>query len=73
VVLFTLLVALYVAVIPGIGFLSASGGLLFVSIWTLWRKGPLWALAISLLSIGVIYLLFRIVFGVVLPGGSLWQ
>lgn len=73
VVLFTVLVVVYVAVIPSIGFLPASGGLLFVSIWALWRKGPVWSLAISLLSIGVIYLLFRVVFSVVLPSGSLWQ
>lgn len=73
VVLFTVLVAVFVAAIPSVGFLPASGGLLFVSIWALWRKGPVWSLAISLLSIGVIYLLFRVVFSVVLPTGSLWQ
>lgn len=73
VVLFTVLVAIYVAVIPSVGFLTASGGLLFVAVWALWRKGPVWALVISLLSIGVIYVLFRLVFRVVLPIGSLWQ
>jgi putative tricarboxylic transport membrane protein len=73
VVLFTLLVAVYVAVIPSVGFLAASGGLLFVSIWALWRKGPVWSLVISLLSIGAIFVLFRVVFQVVLPIGSLWQ
>lgn len=73
VVLFTLLVALYVAVIPGVGFLPASGALIFVAVWALWRKGPFWSLAISIFSIAVIYLLFRIVFKVVLPIGSLWQ
>ncbi|SHH31443.1 tripartite tricarboxylate transporter TctB family protein [Marivita hallyeonensis] len=73
VVLFTALVAVYVAVIPVLGFLPASGGLLFIAIWALWRKGPLRSMAISLLSVGVIYLLFRVVFQVVLPMGSLWQ
>ena len=73
VVLFTFLVALYVAVIPSVGFLAASGGLLFVTIWALWHKGPLPALLISLLSIGAIYVLFRIVFQVVLPIGNLWR
>lgn len=73
VVLFTLLVALYVAVIPSFGFLPASGALIFVAVWALWRKGPFWSLAISLFSIAVIYLLFRVVFKVVLPMGSLWQ
>jgi len=73
VVLFTLLVAIYVAAIPSVGFLSASGGLLFLTIWALWRKGPIPALLISLLSIGAIYVLFRVVFQVVLPIGSLWR
>lgn len=73
IVLFTCLVATYVAVIPSIGFLGASGGLLFVTIWALWRKGPLPALLIALVSIAAIYFLFRIVFQVVLPIGSLWQ
>jgi hypothetical protein len=85
VVLFALLVAVYVAVIPILGFLLASGGLLFVAIWALWGREaflgrsaswwsrPLWALAISALSIGLIYLLFRVVFQVVLPIGSLWR
>ncbi|MCR9111380.1 MAG: tripartite tricarboxylate transporter TctB family protein [Rhodobacteraceae bacterium] len=73
VVLFTLLVAIYVAVIPSIGFLAASGGLLFVTIWALWRKGPLPALLIALLSIAAIYVLFRVVFQVVLPIGSFWR
>lgn len=73
VVLFTLLVILYVAVIPSVGFLAASGGLLFVSVWALWRRGPFWSLAIAVLSVGVIYLLFRVVFSVVLPTGTMWQ
>jgi hypothetical protein len=73
VVLFTFLVAVYVAAIPSVGFLAASGGLLFVTIWELWRKGAIPALLISLLSIGAIYVLFRVVFQVVLPIGSLWR
>ncbi len=72
VVLFTLLVAGFVAAIPVAGFLTASGVLLFVAVWALWRKGPVPALAIALLSVGVIYLLFRVVFQVVLPTGTLW-
>lgn len=73
VMFFALLVAAYVAAIPSVGFLPASGGLLFVGIWALWRKGPVWALVVSLVSIGIIYLLFRVVFQVVLPIGSLWR
>lgn len=73
VVLFAALVALYAAAIPYAGFMLASGGFLFVAIWGLWRKGPLWSLAISTVSMAAIYLLFRIVFQVVLPMGSLWR
>ena len=73
VVLFTLLVAVYVFAIPSAGFLPASSGLLFIAIWALWKKGPVWALAIASLATGLIYFLFRVVFQVVLPVGSLWQ
>ena len=73
VVLFALLVAGYAASIPVLGFIPASGILLFVAIWALWRRGPLAALAISLVSVAAIYVLFRIVFQVVLPTGSVWQ
>ena len=73
VVFFALLVAVYAAVIPGLGFLTASGAFLFVAIWALWRKGPVWAAALSAASVLAIYLLFRVVFQVVLPLGSLWQ
>ncbi len=73
VVLFAGLVAVYAALIPGLGFLAASGAFLFVAIWGLWRKGPLRAAVLSALSVLAIYLLFRVVFQVVLPLGSLWQ
>jgi hypothetical protein len=73
VVLFAALVAVYAAAIPLLGFLAASGGLLFVAIWWLWRRGVLLSLGIALLSVGAIYVLFRLVFQVVLPGGSLWR
>lgn len=73
VVLFGGLVAAYALAIPLIGFIPASGAMLFVAIWGLWAKGPLWALAVSLLSTGAIYVLFRVVFQVVLPTGSLWR
>ncbi len=73
VVLFAVLVAVYAALIPGLGFLAASGAFLFVAIWALWRRGPLLAAVLSVVSILAIYLLFRVVFQVVLPLGSLWQ
>lgn len=72
-ILFASLVALYAITIPYTGFMLASGIFLFIAIWGLWRKGPLWSLAISIVSMAMIYLLFRMVFQVVLPMGSLWR
>ena len=72
-VLFASVVALYAATIPYAGFILASGGFLFVAIWGLWRRGPLWSLVISTVSMIAIYVLFRMVFQVVLPIGSLWR
>ena len=37
------------------------------------RGGVLWALGVSTVSMAAVYLLFRVVFQVVLPIGSLWQ
>ena len=73
VVLFSLLLVLYVYLIPRIGFLFASGALLFATVWTLWRRGPLPALLVTAVSIAAIFVLFRVVFQVVLPVGSVWQ
>ncbi len=73
VVLFALVVALYAVAIPYLGFILASGGFLFVTILGLWRRGALWSLTISVVSMVAIYFLFRIVFQVVLPVGSLWR
>ena len=73
VALFAALVAGYAVAIPYAGFMPASGGFLFIAIWALWRRGPVWSLVISAVSMGAIYLLFRIVFQVVLPMGTLWR
>jgi len=71
--LFGLLLLLYALAIPWIGFIAASGGFLFVSILYLWRRGIIWSTAISLIAILVVYVLFRLIFQVVLPTGSLWS
>ena len=72
-ILFVLLIFLYTFVIQYLGFLLASGIFLFISVWSLWEKGPLPAILISLSSIATIYLLFRIVFKVILPIGTFFQ
>ena len=73
VVLFAALVAGYAVAIPYAGFMAASGGFMLNALRALWRRGPLWSLGISAVSMGAIYLLFRIVFQVVLPMGTLWR
>lgn len=72
-ILFVLLIFLYTFVIQYLGFLLASGIFLFISVWSLWEKGSLPAILISLSSIATIYLLFRIVFKVILPIGTFFQ
>lgn len=73
VVLFTALIAAYALAIPQIGFLAASGVFIFTAVWMLLRKGPLFATLIAAGSVVTIHLLFRMIFQVVLPAGSLWQ
>ncbi len=67
------LVAGYVAVMPWLGFVVASGLFLFVSIGFLWRRSFLLTAVLSAGALTVIYLIFRIAFQVVLPRGTLMQ
>jgi hypothetical protein len=71
--LFGALFLLYALAIPWLGFIAASGGFLFLSILYLWRRGVVWSAAISLAAILAVYVLFRLIFQVVLPTGSLWS
>lgn len=70
---FAALVTAYAAAIPWAGFLPSSAVFLFASIALLWRRGVLPALAVSGVSVVLIYLVFRQVFQVVMPTGVLWQ
>jgi putative tricarboxylic transport membrane protein len=72
-VVVTALVAAYVAVMPELGFMAASGLFLFVMLLYLWRRGFWLALAVTAASLVVIQIVFRMVFQVVLPVGRLWQ
>ncbi|WP_265517188.1 tripartite tricarboxylate transporter TctB family protein [Nitratireductor luteus] len=65
------LVAAYLAAMPLIGFVLASGVFLFVSFAFLWRRHVLVCLALSLVSLAIVYFLFRVIFQVVLPQGQL--
>lgn len=63
----------YVITMPLLGFLVSSAGFLFLSFWYLWRRGPLVAAILTVVSLGAIHVVFRQVFQVVLPQGSLIQ
>lgn len=65
------LVAGYVVMMPVLGFVAGSALFLFMSLWLLWRRGPLRAAAVAALSLGVIWVVFRAVFQVLLPSGTL--
>ncbi|MBL4891399.1 MAG: tripartite tricarboxylate transporter TctB family protein [Rhizobiaceae bacterium] len=67
------LVILYVAIMPYLGFIVASAGFLFLSFSYLWRKNILISTALTGVTLMLIYGLFRILFQVVLPKGSLIQ
>lgn len=67
------LVALYVAVMPWLGFVVASGLFLFATISFLWRRNLFLTAGISAVALGVVYLIFRVAFQVVLPRGTLFQ
>ncbi|MFK8080929.1 MAG: tripartite tricarboxylate transporter TctB family protein [Granulosicoccus sp.] len=71
VVIITLLLVFYVVAMPTLGFLLCSGLFLLASITYLWNK-PLWqALLVSAVALVVIHVVFRQVFQVILPRGTL--
>jgi len=72
-IFFSALILVYVLAIPYFGFTLCSGFFLIISISTLWNKGVLWSLTISIFSVTLIYFLFRIIFQVILPSGSFWS
>ncbi|WP_186396764.1 tripartite tricarboxylate transporter TctB family protein [Stappia sp. TSB10GB4] len=70
----TVMVALvfaYIAAMPHLGFLAASGLFLFVSIQFLWRRNVVLTALVSLAGLAAIHVVFTLVFQVVLPKGTL--
>ncbi len=63
----------YVVLMPLLGFLVSSALFLFCAFQFLWRKNPLYMLALTALTLAAIYIVFREVFQVVLPQGSLFR
>lgn len=73
VVVFTLLIIAYMLTLEPLGFLLSSFLFLFLSMLYLERRNPLLLAAVSALTLGIIYVIFRTAFSVVLPQGWLFQ
>ena len=73
VIAITVALILYVITMPTLGFLLASFLFLFASISYLWKK-PVWiALLVSAFSLAIVHIIFRLVFQVILPYGTLLE
>jgi hypothetical protein len=68
---FAALIAGYGLFIENLGFLLSSLAFLFLGMLVLHRRGPARALLYSVISIILVYVVFRLVFQVVLPEGIL--
>lgn len=64
-----LLIAAYALLLKPVGFLPVSTGFLFLAIWLLSRRSPLFALGTALVSVALVYAVFRLVFTVLMPEG----
>lgn len=69
VVLFVLLLVIYAVLIKPLGFLPTSALFLVIAIKVLAKRGWAWTIMISLCSLLLIWLVFRIVFSVLMPSG----
>lgn len=69
VIVFAALLICYGLLLRPLGFLPTSALFLIVAIKLLARRGWLWTVGISLGSLVVIWLIFRIVFSVLMPSG----
>jgi len=65
-------VAIYIAAMPTLGFLVSSALFLLASFAYLWRRSALISVGLTALSLTFIYVIFRLLFQVVLPRGSLF-
>ncbi|MBL4681435.1 MAG: tripartite tricarboxylate transporter TctB family protein [Pseudomonadales bacterium] len=63
----------YILVIDQLGFLISSGLFLFASILALYRQGPSIAMLVSINTLAIIYIIFRLIFKVILPEANLWE
>ncbi len=73
IVVMLMLITGYLFAMPLIGFILSSAVFLFLSFSYLWRKPILVSLLVTGGSVAFVYLIFRKLFQVVLPKGSLLQ
>ena len=69
IVVMALLLLGYALLLKPLGFLPTSFLFLTISIKLLWRQGWGKTLAVALLTLAIIYLVFRIIFSVLMPSG----
>ncbi|MFN7050673.1 MAG: tripartite tricarboxylate transporter TctB family protein [Gemmobacter sp.] len=62
-------VVLYALLLAPLGFLPTSVLFLFGLIWYLSARGPVFSIVVSLVTVAVIYLIFRLIFTVLMPPG----
>ena len=63
------IILIYAVLVESIGFTITSFCFLFICIQILHRRSPLYTFTISLISLIVVYIVFRLIFQVVLPEG----
>lgn len=72
-VIFVPMMIAFAAAMPWIGFFPSAAVFIFFAISFLWRKNIVMTIFVTLISVCVIFVIFRLLFKVVLPTGVLWQ
>lgn len=63
------LVIIYAVLLEQLGFIVTSLAFLFISLRAFSKRSALWSLGLSIISLVVIYVIFRLIFQIVLPEG----
>ncbi|MDO5706186.1 MAG: tripartite tricarboxylate transporter TctB family protein [Paracoccus sp. (in: a-proteobacteria)] len=69
VIVVTLLIVAYGVLLVPLGFLPTSVLFMVLSIMFLRRGGLVYAVGVSVFSLGIVYVIFRLIFSVLLPAG----
>lgn len=59
----------YALLLKPLGFLPTSLIFLTLSVWGLRKRGPIYSFGVSLFSLALVYIIFRLVFSVLMPSG----